>query len=147
MNWDTVTEFRHRGASNTFCITVKHHTIDEKYCSPGEGPHRWALYVYIYPNHTMFQEFDGNTHIYQKACENMPLHGGCSYVRYHLDEKDKTKPSSVQVGCDYNHLHDEFYTHLPLADFKGSSVERDAKVLFDYMTRRETVPNEQDDAE
>ena len=46
------------------------------------GPYLWTLYAYIYPSHWHFASFDGNKH-WQPATDDMPLHGGCTFLEYH----------------------------------------------------------------
>lgn len=136
-NWDKE-ELWHR-YGNKFLIEVRH-----SYGEPDgfNGSHRWYLYAYIYRGHPLFTKFDG-THIYQDATKDMPLHGGCSYLRYHVNS-DKALAgtpimlSSIQVGCDYNHLHDEYYTNMDTT--RVDVILDDAQRLHNYLTE---IVNEQ----
>jgi hypothetical protein len=123
--WDHKDEWRMRG--DNFMVTVTRHTVS--IFEMDEGPNRWAVYAYIYPDHPHFHKFDGKS-IYQDACNAMPLHAGASLVRWHKD--DDGKICSVQVGADYNHLYDAHYT---LAETKvdASSVFFDASKLFTWL--------------
>ena len=113
-----------------FLIVVKHHTTTLSSILPEYGEHRWSVYAYIYPKHRLFDSFQGN-HMFQPAIEVMPLHGGCSSLRWHnTDEGEKT---SVQVGADYNHLYDDHFTHYAKPD-EAQQVFADADELFDYLT-------------
>lgn len=115
-------------AGNDFLISVTRHQTDT---SPtrGDGPHRWAVYAYIYSTHRLFGTFDGPK-VWQDAAIRLPLHGRASFLSWHYD--DDHKATSVQVGADYNHLHDDDYTHYADAD-SAYSVFVDADELFDWL--------------
>ena len=100
-----------------FCIEVSRH--EDKPLEETEGPHRWCVYAYIYPNHTLFDKFDGDS-LWQEATDMLPLHYGCSLLKRHTDEDGNV--CSIQVGADYNHLGDEQYTHM--------ETDADARVIF-----------------
>ena len=96
-----------------------------------EGPHRWAVYAYIYPKHPHFSNFVGS-HIWQDATSVMPMHGGASLLEYPMYDGEVT---SAKVGADYLHLHDEHYTHCATKD-EAESVFQDAEELFRWLTER-----------
>ena len=113
-----------------FLIVVRHYT---SYVMSGyeseDGGNRWNVYAYIYPKHKHFSKFSG-PHMWQHAASMMPLHGGPSFLHWHYD--DEHKPTSVQVGCDYNHLHDDaftFYANQESAD----EVFGDARALHAWL--------------
>ena len=99
------------------------------------GPYLWTVYAYIYPPHWLFSSFSGNNH-WQPATDDMPLHGGCTFLEYHWKQGETgLVVSAVQVGCDYNHLHDVDYTY----DADGVTPFRDAKTLANWLLIREVV--------
>ena len=99
------------------------------------GPHLWNVYAYIYPPHWHFAAFSGNEH-WQPATDDMPLHGGCTFLEYHWKQGETgLVVSAVQVGCDYNHLHDVDYTY----DADGVTPFRDAKTLANWLLIREVA--------
>jgi len=97
------------------------------------GPYLWTVYAYIYPSHWHYAAFSGNNH-WQPATDDMPLHGGCTFLEYHWRPGETgLVVSAVQVGCDYNHLHDVDYTY----DAEGRVPFRDAKALANWLMIRE----------
>jgi hypothetical protein len=115
-----------------FLVTVKRHpepVRDDDF----RGPNRWCVYAYVYPKHPLFAEFKGND-MWQDAANAMPLHGGPSLLRWHRD--DEGAPMSVQVGADYDHLHDERFTHCATQD-DAAEVFADADELFEYLKTRD----------
>lgn len=108
-----------------FLIEISRHSVD---VYEGEGAHRWAVYAYIYPKHPHYANFSGDE-MWQDAASAMPCHSYPSYFRRH---KIDGKVTSIQVGWDYNHLHDDQYTHMATADDAGS-IFYDANRLFDWL--------------
>ena len=99
------------------------------------GPHLWTVYAYIYPSHWHFSSFSGNDH-WQPATQDMPLHGGCTFLEYHWRQGETgLVVSAVQVGCDYAHLHDDRHTR----DAEGVTPFRDAVVLANWLLIREVA--------
>lgn len=131
-----VKRFGHKG----FTIEVSRHGsyVDE---FRGMGPNRWCVYVYVYPTHPFFKRIDedvaappdetGWKSAYPNMVGYLPLHCGCSFFHSHRDEKGKI--TAYQIGADYNHLHDEMYTHDSTKEDAGS-VFADAEELERYMT-------------
>ncbi len=113
-----------RKEGNNFLVTIEHFRIGYT-PSRGEGVERWCVYAYVYPKHPRFKAFK-DTDIRQDATNDLPLHGGCTYLRRHTDNDGAV--CSIQVGADYNHLHDSFFTRLD--SFHGSEVQTDAARLF-----------------
>jgi len=142
--WNHKDEWRKRG--KYFYIVVSRHEVevignDTSYnvFRMHEGPHRWAVYAYIYPNHPLFKKFDSSERLSQPATEDMPLHGGCSKIKYHV-ANDATQDypatvTSIQVGADYHHDADEIYTNQATAE-QDSTVFNDAQALFDWLTEQ-----------
>lgn len=122
--WEHKDEW-HRSGKN-FTIVVKHHSTTPS-LSPAEGPHRWAVYAYIYPQHRLFASFCQSSN---QAALELPLHCGPSFLRWHTGEDGEY--SSVQVGADYHHLHDDRFSNYASKD-EAEEVFRDAGKLFDYL--------------
>ena len=116
-----------------FCVEVSHHLAEH---SDYDGPHRWCVYVYVYPTHPHFAKFEGDT-MFQEAARIMPLHGGPSLLTWHVDNHGKI--GSVKVGADYDHLHDEHYRQMQTAE-EAHSVFADADELYLWMSERSTPP-------
>lgn len=138
MNWERKEEWRTRG--ETFCVTVEHRTEAVSHSFGDEGPHRWCVYAYLYPTHPRFSTFDGDS-LWQGAIDGAPLHGGCTFLRYH---QHKDKVASVQVGADYHHLRDEEYTHMATKDEAGP-VFADAEELVGWLSSSGPSAGERDD--
>lgn len=114
--------------SASFVVEVSRHTVKSS-MDPYEGENRWAVYAYIYPNHRLFERFDGDS-MFQDATACLPLHGGPSYLR--INRNNKGEIASYQVGADYHHIHDDRFTHY--ADEKDAyQVFSDADKLFAHL--------------
>lgn len=128
----TIESWRHKDCwkreGKDFVVEVTRHSTLIQAEFDSEGPHRWCVYAYIYPKHPHFSKFDG-PHMWQDATSALPLHGGCSYIKYPMYEGSVT---CVQVGADYHHLHDEEFTHYATAD-EARSVFEDAAELFEKL--------------
>ena len=138
-----MTDWRHKDEwkkdGNGFLIVISRHTVTPpKGWTTPEGPHRWCVYAYIYPGHPHFAKFSG-PEMWQDAATCMPMHGGPSLLRWHYD--DNGKPVSVQVGCDYNHLHDDDYTHLGSSG-EAWSIFNDADELHQWLTACHAIETE-----
>lgn len=124
-NWGRSESWRQRG--NNFMVEINRH---EKTGDDFQGPQRWCVYAYIYPNHPSFETFVSDGDMWQDACQSLPLHSGPSYFRTHRTEKGEV--CSHQVGADYNHLHDTDFTFA--ADPESAwKVFRDAQELFERL--------------
>jgi hypothetical protein len=64
--------------------------------------------------------------MFQEAATILPLHGGPSLVEYPMYEG---KVTSVKVGADYHHLHDDRFTRFSTAN-EAHEVFSDAEELF-----------------
>lgn len=123
----------HRRGKN-FLVEVYHHTVPQTELESdmarwgGEGPHRWAVYAYIYPDHPRFAMFNGPD-LWQEATQGLALHGYCSLLNYPMYEG---KVTSVKVGADYHHLHDEHFTRYATKE-EAAEVFNDADQLFDIL--------------
>lgn len=114
-----------------FLVEITRHEIERSdFTDYDDGLHRWCVYAYIYPKHPHFEKFEGGA-MHQDAACALPLHCGPSYLRLHRD--DDGDVTSVQVGSDYNHLHDNRFTHYATAE-DAAEVFRDAERLFDVLT-------------
>ena len=134
--WDHKDEWHRHGKD--FLVVVKRYAVSPSPSSfdPYEGPHRWAVYAYVYPKHRLFGTFNGPA-MWQAASTELPLHGGPSFLRWHYD--DERKQTSVQVGADYHHLHDDRFTHYK-TPAEAYEVFEDAEQLFDHLTPVEVLP-------
>lgn len=128
--WDRKEEWHKRG--NNFLIVIHRHEV--KLLDPYEGPHRWAVYAYIYPKHPHFAAFKGPD-MWQDAT-SLGFHGGCSFLRYHRGDAEEVM--SVQCGADYHHLHDDRFTDMATPD-EAHEVFSDAEELFEKLTRMGAV--------
>ena len=127
MTWDHKDEWHQRGKD--FLVVVKHYTVEPH---PIEGVNRWNVYAYIYPKHPHFGKFEG-TAMYQDAASAMPFHAGPSFLRVH--RADDGNITSVQVGSDYNHIHDDEFGHMENME-QAWTVFQDAEELFNWLTVR-----------
>lgn len=73
--------------------------------------------------------------MYQDAATELPLHAGPSFLQCHTDGNGVT--TSVQVGADYNHLHDDHFTHYATAE-DAMSVFLDADDLAKFLAAEST---------
>ncbi|MFA5900467.1 MAG: hypothetical protein WC829_15315 [Hyphomicrobium sp.] len=130
MNWNHKDEWSVR--STDFMVQVTRHSVQPIEGMEGdEGENRWCVYAYIYPKHPKFSEFTKEA-IYQPATENIPLHGGCSFCRIHVNSAGER--TSVQVGADYNHLHDDEFTFFATQK-EAWEVFHDGDKLFNYLDK------------
>lgn len=115
----------------TFSVEVVHLT-SVVYCK-AEGPHRWNVYANLSKNHPRFALIKGHD-IWQPAVSALPLHGGCTW----LERSNTCYSETIQVGSDYQHLHDDCYTHA--ADETHAAAKQvfsDAQELFDFLLQEE----------
>jgi hypothetical protein len=123
--WEKKDEWWAHGKN--FLVVVKRHELTRT--DEWEGPHRWAVYAYVYPKHRHYANFKGE-HMWQPAASCMPFHGYPSLLRWHYDERGE--PTSVQVGADYNHLHDDRFTRDATKE-DAHEVFADAEELFRWL--------------
>lgn len=128
--WDHKDEWHRYGKD--FLVAVKRHTVVPRSFTSHEGPNRWAVYAYIYPNHRLFGDFHGPD-MWQPAAFDLPLHGGPSFLQWH--RRSDGNITSVQIGADYAHLHDDRFTHYATAN-DASEVFADADRLFEHLEKQ-----------
>jgi len=132
-NWKRKEEWKREGKN--FQVVVSRHEVSvypyEGHYFDSEGPHRWCVYAYIYPDHQHFANFEGDD-MWQDAASVLGMHAGPSLLRWHYTANGV--PMSVQVGCDYNHLHDTHYTRIA-TEAEAYAVFYDANELFDRLQR------------
>lgn len=130
-DWDHKDVWRRPGKD--FSIEITRHSA--RIMDDWEGPHRWAVYAYIYPKNPHFSAFEG-PQMFQDAASMLHLHCGPSLLQYPMYEG---KVTSVKVGADYHHLHDERFSHYATKD-DAYEVFKDAEELFEQLqTRAETA--------
>lgn len=123
-SWDRSENWRKR--RQAFAVEVKHwQTIETSFF----GRHRWAIYAYLYKTHPRFGRFEGDS-LWQPATDDLPLHGGCTYLHYHGSKRAEV--DCVEVGADYMHLGDEHFTEFSTSEEAGQ-VFREAQALFDLL--------------
>lgn len=121
--YDKIEHWVRRG--RTFAVEVRHHICTLEL----HGIHRWCVYVFLYPTHAKFREAM-EPEFAVCSLPNAPLHRGATFRRTHLNE-DGTDIVSVEVGADYNHLHDERFTWMATPE-DAREVFADADALFDW---------------
>lgn len=66
---------------------------------------KWNIYVYVYPTHKWYQNnidmLKNGAYYDLDQSSSPPFHGGITRCEIH--------PQSIEIGCDYQHLGDEFY--------------------------------------
>ncbi len=129
--WEKKDEWWKHGKD--FMVCVKHYTVkvDESAGYDSDMGHRWNVYAYIYPKHPHFAAFEG-PRVWQDASSAMPLHGGPSLLKRPMFDG---KVTSVQVGSDYNHLHDWEFCRMATQE-EAYRVFADAEELFNWLQER-----------
>lgn len=125
--WDHKEEWWQRGQN--FLVVVRRWASNFE--DSFEGPHRWAVYAYIYPKHPYFAAFNG-PHMWQEAATAMPFHSYPSLLEYPMYEG---AISAVKVGSDYHHLHDDRFTHYATKE-EAREVFNDAQELHDWLAAK-----------
>lgn len=125
MNWKHKDEWKLFGKN--YLVAITRHTES---AFAGDGEHRWCVYAYIYPKHPHFSNFSG-ADMWQDSATCLPLHGGPTYLEYPMYNGEVT---SVKVGCDYNHLHDTYFTHCATKE-EAYEVFEDAEILYNFLKR------------
>lgn len=130
-----ITHWKREGQD--FRVEVAHWTR-KPYDTTEYGENHWNVYVYFYPNHPYFCSFDGND-MFQDAAIDVPLHGGVSLLQ---NITVNGSPTSVCVGCDYGHLHDDHFSRIS-KPAEAAEVFRDADQLYEWCAdrARSEVPN------
>lgn len=118
-----------------FAVEVSRHESrmpEEMACFDSEGPHRWCVYVYIYPKHPRFGDFDPDGQMYDQPTFGM--HCGNSYFRTWRSGEGKI--TAFQVGSDYNHDGDWSFTRKATKD-DAYQVFADAEEIAEALTMQE----------
>ena len=126
-NWKHKEQWQKRDSN--FLVEISRHEVEKSDMFPNDGIYRWCIYAYIYPTHPLFKNIH-NEDIHQESVSKMPLHSGASLVRNHHDSDGEV--TSIQVGADYNHLHDEQFTLIYEVE-DASSIFDDAERLFEWL--------------
>ena len=109
-------------------VEVRHSSME---CD-GRTINLWSLYGHVYPPHRLFGVLSLDTGRYELECLDPPLHCGISLYRVHYGGGPWV--SSVQFGCDYDHLCDDWY--------RGRGVDSprsfllDAEQLADWLVKQ-----------
>lgn len=119
--------------SDTHTVEVSRHS--EEYASRHDerGPNRWCVYAYLYPSHPLFASLsvEYTVSTLPEFVKSFPLHCGPSFFSTHIDNTGKV--TCFQIGCDYNHLYDEYFTRMSSPN-DVFSVFDDADRLFDFLS-------------
>jgi hypothetical protein len=120
-----------------FMVEVSRHEVrvDDSGCYDSEGPHRWCLYVYVYPKHPVFAQFDASGQMYDQP--SFGMHCGNSYFRTWRNEAGAV--TSYQVGSDYNHDGDWHFTRMKTPE-DAYEVFNDADEIFDALSTQDVQP-------
>lgn len=90
----------------------------------------WRVYCYIYPKHSRYESLKDLDKLFDDRLHSFPLHSGCSFIRKHFDNDGKQ--TSIQIGCDYNHLYDSYYLTME-TEHEASIIFNDAEQLFEFL--------------
>ena len=107
----------------TFCVEVSRH---DQY----EDNNGWCIYVYVRPDHPMFEHLTSEDYYKQNIINNMPLHFGCTYHNIIYSKNGNIK--CHKIGADYSHLYDDFIQMCKTKD-EAMEVFDDAASLVNYM--------------
>lgn len=115
--WKPKLEWKKEG--NTFAVVVSKHKsyTDENI---------WCTYLYIYPKHPAFKMFNRDGGMFEQPHFN--CHSYVSYFKAHLSTKTN-EVCSYQLGWDYNHDGDSYYTSIESVDAAGT-IFYNAEALF-----------------
>lgn len=128
---------RHR----TFSVEIKRWI--NGHGSHYRGAHMWNVYANIFDTHPLFNIFNNQTQKDLDAIDELKkqFHWGITFKRevtslsgLHKPQKIKT----VQLGSDYNHLHDDYFSHLATLE-AAHEVKEDAEALFNYLLEKSEV--------
>jgi len=116
-------------------IVVSRHFVERSEIEWDKGTNRWATYAYLYPKHDLFKTFTVDGGMFQDAARALPLYKGPSYFVAHRDNNGENELTSFQIGCDYDHLHDDHYSHHG-DDDPPADVFENAEKLFQHLSQR-----------
>lgn len=98
-----------------------------------DGPWRWNVYAVIFEDHPLFSSPE-------KALEVLQFHGGANYdKRITTDEARGNQYNhqrsfvSLKIGCDYNHLHDEYFCQSNPKDGIPWAIQEDCLELANQL--------------
>lgn len=124
------TRFIHQDNNHVATIQIRHWNTDEPYFNV--GIHRWNIYLLVFNTCKKYNDF-----INGKRLPIIPFHGGVTYFTTTTQTRwGGDIYSNVKIGCDYNHLGDEHYSHYDVDNisfFKGEA-ERIYNWFIDYMS-------------
>lgn len=129
-NWKYKEVWKKSGTN--FLVEVSRHSEEYEPADRREGPHRWCVYAYIYPNHPHFKAFNENDDLWQDATTYLPGHSYPSYLRRHVDVQGNV--TSFQVGWDYHHVGDWMFTHDANQEDAARQF-KDAEELFERLEK------------
>lgn len=104
----------------------KHCVVVSRHMDSARTEHRWCVYLYIYPGHPRFEQFNPEGDMWSQP--HFDCHSYVSLFNVHK-RKDGTV-GSFQLGWDYNHDGDSYYNELATPS-EASSVFYDAERLFE----------------
>lgn len=96
------------------------------------GHNRWAVYVYLYPDHPHFALIrDDDTWDAKQDAADLPgLHGGCTYLERNSNPDGTT--ASWQVGAHYSHEQDDRFALMATLE-DAVDVVADAERLYAWL--------------
>lgn len=121
-NWKHKDEWNREGS--------KHSVVVSRHTNHAGDEHRWCVYLYIYPGHPRFDQFNAGGDMWSQP--HFECHSYVSLFRVH--RRDSGDIGSYQLGWDYNHDGDHRFTEYATAD-DASSVFWDANKLFDEAAK------------
>lgn len=122
--------WRHEGQH--FRVEVSRHEAGQL-C--GEPQQIWCIYAYIYPKHRSFERYTPDGDMWDQPAPD--VHSYVSLFKTH--RKPDGEITSFQIGWDYNHDRDDYYTQLKTKGDAGS-VFYDAEKLIEHL---QDSPDEQ----
>lgn len=117
-NWRHKDEWKREGKSHA--VVISRHTAGL------HNENRWCVYLYIYPEHPRFQNFNPEGTMWDQP--GFVCHSYVSYFRVH--KKDDGSIGSFQLGWDYNHDGDSRFAEYATPS-DASEVFWDANRLFE----------------
>lgn len=94
-------------------------------------PWCWNVYVNIFDTHPLFDN--------PKQALLLPLHGGVNFYEYITAEPaiqkwDWQKPYKyLKIGCDYAHLHDNYFMYYDPKDGIPGQIQQDCLDLVEIL--------------
>lgn len=115
-----------------FAIEISHHTLE------GAQPHEangWCLYAFIYQDHPLFDQIESESEYFSSCLNDVPFHGGCTFVKFHQTWKKDGTIGSKQIGCDYSHYRDDYYMSVDVEEEPPHFMLNGAKILAEYLAQ------------